>query len=463
MTTQAETIDARAFGDARRRTRAGAFGPIFWAAVAVNGGVMIWLWLRDGGITQVHTASDLWTSAGRITGLLGAYLALLQVLLLARLPPLERQIGFDRLTVWHRRNGKLTIYLVVAHVVLITIGYAGGAHLSVGSQFSSFLSSYPGMITATVGTALMISVVFTSLVIVRRRLPYEAWYGLHITVYAGIYLAYLHQIPSGNEFILKTAQSDWWLALYVATLALVIVYRFVHPAVLARRHRLRVAEVVQEAPDTVSVRIEGERLDRLGARAGQFMLWRFLAPGRWWQSHPFSLSAAPDGRSLRITVKGVGDYTRSLAELKPGTRVLAEGPYGRFVADRRRHERVTLIAGGIGLTPLRAMLEELNAAPGHITLIHRILGDGDRVLGDELQQLADERGAIIRYVVGDHRDPANAHLLSSSHLLELVPEIAQSDVFLCGPPQMMEATHENLERAGVPAAQIHSERFALAM
>ena len=326
MTTQARTIEAAPFGGPRRVSASRLFVPIFWGAIAINGCVMTWLWLRDGGMTQIHSASDLWTSAGRITGLAGAYLALVQVLLLARLPPLERQIGFDRLTVWHRRNGKLTIYLVVAHVVLITIGYAGGAHLSIFSQFSSFLSSYPGMITATIGTVMLIAVVFSSIVIVRRRLPYEAWYGLHITVYAAIYLAYLHQIPSGNEFVLKTAQSDWWLALYVATLVLVLAYRFVRPALRARRHHLRVAEVVREGPDTVSVRVEGDLLERLGAQAGQFMLWRFLTPGRWWQSHPFSLSAAPDGRSLRITVKGVGSYTRELAELKPGTRVLAERP-----------------------------------------------------------------------------------------------------------------------------------------
>jgi predicted ferric reductase len=462
MATQTET--ARAPGDALgRRLTARGFVPIFWAAIALNGGVLVWLWLRDGGITEVHSAAELWTSAGRITGLLGAYLALIQVLLLARLPPLERQIGFDRLTVWHRRNGKLTLYLVVAHVVLITIGYAGETHISALSQFSSFLTSYPGMITATVGTAMMIGIVFSSIVIVRRRLPYEAWYGLHITVYAAIYLAYLHQIPSGNEFLTSTVQSDWWLALYIATLALVIGYRVIRPGLLARRHRLRVIAVDREAPDTVSIRIEGSALDLLGAQPGQFMLWRFLTPGRWWQSHPFSLSAAPDGRSLRLTVKGVGGYTRELAGLRPGTRVLAEGPFGRFTAGLRVHERVTLIAGGIGITPLRAILEELHAPPGMLTLIHRVVRDDELVLRDELQALARERGATIHQIVGDHRDPANVGLLSPSHLRELVPAIADGDVFLCGPPAMMETTRTNLREAGVPAAQIHSERFALAM
>ncbi len=446
-----------------RRPRPSAwFVPIFWGAVTVNGGILLWLWLRDGGVTQVHGASDLWTSAGRVTGLLGAYLALLQVLLLARLPPLERQVGFDRLTVWHRRNGKLVIYLVVAHVVLITIGYAGGVHISAWKQFSDFLSNYSGMITATVGTVMMIAIVFSSIVIVRRRLPYEAWYGMHLTLYAAIFLAYLHQIPNGNEFLSSTSQSDWWIALYVVTLALAIFYRVLRPLIGFLRHDLRVVGVKRETHDTVSILIGGRALDRLHQEAGQFMLWRFLTPKLWWQSHPFSLSAAPNGRQLRITVKAVGAFTRELATLRPGTRVVTEGPFGRFVASRRRRDRVTLIAGGIGVTPLRAILEELSGPPGMITFIHRVVHEGDCALRAELETLAAERGAALHHLIGDHRDPSAAGLLSPQNLMELVPDISSSDVFLCGPPRMMDHTNESLKAAGVPRRQVHSERFALA-
>jgi len=445
-----------------RRPVARWFVPIFWAAVLINGAVLLWLWLRDGGITQVHNTADLWTSAGRVTGLLGAYLALLQVLLLARLPPLERQVGFDRLTVWHRRNGKLVIYLVVAHVVLITVGYAGQVHISVWKQFSTFLSSYSGMITATVGTAMMLAIVLSSLVIVRRRLPYEAWYSVHLALYAAIFLAYLHQIPNGNEFLSSTSQSDWWIALYVLTLALVIVFRVLRPILAAFRHRFRVVEVRRETHDTMSLVIEGRQLERLHAEAGQFMLWCFLTRKLWWQSHPFSLSAAPNGHTLRITVKAVGGFTRELHALKPGTRVMAEGPFGRFVASRRRHEQVTLIAGGIGVTPLRAIFEQLSGPPGAITFIHRVLAEDDCVLRAELEQLAAERGARLHHLVGDHRDPGAADLLSAQNLRELVPQIASSDVFLCGPPEMMRRTRESLRDIGVPGRQVHTERFALA-
>ena len=461
MATQIEALTPSGARRERRRAH-DLFLVILALAVLINGGVMLWLWLRDGGITsQLTTFAGVMTSAGRVTGLVGAYLALIQVLLLARLPPLERRVGLDRLTVWHRINGKLVIYLVVAHVILITIGYAGTIHTGWLTEFSAFLSSYPGMITATIGTAMMILVVISSLVIARRRLPYEAWYGVHLTVYVGIYLAYLHQIPSGNEFITSPVQSDWWLALYIATLVLILVYRVLLPTLRFLRLDLRVSGVEPAGPNVTTITITGRHLDSLDAAAGQFMIWRFLCKGLWWQSHPFSLSAAPDGRSLRITVKAVGGYTRKLQRLPVGTRVFAEGPFGRFVARGHEHRHVTLIAGGIGVTPLRAMLEEL-ADGSDVTFIYRVVNDADLVLRDEIEELAARRGAQLHELVGDHADPRYADLLAPGSLKALAPEIAASDVYLCGPLPMMHHTLESLAQLGVPKHQIHWESFAFA-
>jgi predicted ferric reductase len=444
----------------RRSPSRTATAGLVWLVILANAAVIVWLWLQGGGITHVHRLGDLWTSVGRVTGLLSAYLALIQVLLLARLPPVERLVGFDRLTVWHRLNGKLCLYLVLAHVVFITIGYAATDRLSVPREVTTLLTQYPGMVAATVGTALMIVVVVSSLVIARRRLPYEGWYAVHLTVYAGIGLAWIHQIPTGNELAANAAASAYWTALYVATAVLLVAFRLVVPLWHVAWYGLRVEAVTEEAPDVVSLRITGRHLDRLGARAGQFFLWRFLARGRWWESHPFSLSAVPDGRALRITVKGVGDYTRRLGAIRPGTRVVAEGPFGVFTAAARRRERVVLIAGGIGITPIRALCEEMT---GDIVLIYRVIRAEELVFRAELDRLASERGLVVHYVVGDHRAPGGVRLLSAEHLRELVPDLMQREVFLCGPPAMMVAAEKSLEAAGVPLKEIHVERFALAL
>jgi predicted ferric reductase len=298
---------------ASRRRRWLAAGWAFWLVVAVNAAIVTALWVNDGGISAVHDPGTLLTSAGRITGLLGAYLLLVQVLLLARLPWIERMAGFDRLTVWHRLNGKLCLYLVLAHVVFITAGYTLTDKISLKAEVQVLLENYPGMVTATIGTVMIVLVAVSSFVIVRKRLRYEAWYLVHLLAYAGIVFAWFHELPTGNDFITNATASAYWTGLYLATLALLVSFRVGQPALRAWWHRLHVVGVNAETPNVVSVHISGRRLDRLGARAGQFFLWRFLSSSRWWESHPFSLSQAPDGRSLRITVKHSGDFQNASA------------------------------------------------------------------------------------------------------------------------------------------------------
>jgi predicted ferric reductase len=154
---------------------------------------------------------------------------------------------------------------VLAHVVLSVWGYAAMDRISIPKEISTMLGGgiYPGMITATVGTGLLILVVALSVVVVRRRLRYEAWYAVHLTAYAAIALAWFHQIPTGNELVLDRAAADYWRALYLATLGALVVFRVLVPVANGFRYRLRVAEVVTEGPGVVSLRIEG----RSGASA----------------------------------------------------------------------------------------------------------------------------------------------------------------------------------------------------
>jgi predicted ferric reductase len=429
--------------------------------IAGNGAAIVWMWLHGGGISGVHGRPEAFSSLGRITGLLGVYLALLQVLMLSRLAPLERLVGFDRLTAWHRVNGKVCVSLIVAHVLLITVGYSLADRLTFGHEFSRLLGVYPGMVTATIGTAIMVLVVLTSITIVRRRMRYESWYFVHFTVYAGIALGYLHQLPTGNEFVVHPVQADYWISLYVATLAILLAYRVVRPMRNAFRYRLRVRSVTVEAPGVTSIEVTGRDLHALRAQAGQFMLWRFITKGRWWQSHPFSLSAIPTGDSLRLTVKAVGDFSRAIGKLEPGTRVFVEGPFGVFTSAARRRPEVVLIAGGIGITPLRTLFEELSES-ADVTLLYRVVSRSDIIFEEELREVERRNGATLHLLIGDHRTRKGATLLGPENLAKLVPGIADRDVYICGPAAMMDATRQALDQLGVPEEQIHNERFALA-
>jgi len=458
------SVAVRARVRARRRLVRVVGLVLVWVFVLVNVGVMFWLWVRGGlesGNLTNGSVGDIALSVSRITGLLGAFLALLEVVMLARLGWLERLVGFDRLTVWHRWNGHACLYLILAHTFLSIWGYqlTDFVPVSYWGETAKLVwgGVLPGMITATVGTGLLVLVVVSSVAFARRRLPYELWYAVHLSAYAGIALGWFHQIPTGNDLVHIVWAERYWKSLYVLTLVLVG-WRVFVPLWNAFRHRLRVSEVVVEGPGVVSLRIVGPRIDRLGGASGQFFSWRFLRRGFWWAPLPFSLSEAPDGRSLRITAKALGDHSALMERLTPGTRVVAEGPFGVFTEAARRHEKVLLIAGGIGITPVRALLEEME---GDLIAVYRAAFREDLVFTDELDRLAGERGFTLHYVIGDHATPEGAELLSPAHLQELVPDLSEREVYLCGPTAMIERVERDLHRAGVPRRHLHVERFAL--
>jgi predicted ferric reductase/uncharacterized protein with FMN-binding domain len=427
------------------------------AVVLSNVVVILWLWLHDGGVSGVHDAAGLITSLGRITGLLSAYFLLLQILLLARLRRVERLVGFDRLTELHRANGRFCLQLVLAHVVLVTVGYASIDRISIPSEVSNLWTLYSGIPDAVIGTWLLILVVISSVSVARLKLRYELWYAIHLTAYGAVVLAWFHQIPTGNDFILNPGAATYWRALYLATLLLVLLFRFATPVFHAFRYRLRVAEVNAEVPGVVSLRITGRHLDRLKARAGQFFLWRFLTWKMVWESHPFSLSAAPDGQSLRITVKSLGDFTSRIARIKPGTRLLGVGPFGVFTDAIRRREKVALIAGGVGITPIRALIEEMS---GDLAVVYRASREEELVFRDELDALSAERGIQVHYVTGSREASGGEYLLSAEHLRDLIPDIRQRDVYICGPAAMTDLVETSAHVAGVPRNQVHTESFA---
>ncbi|MBO8191227.1 ferredoxin reductase family protein [Streptomyces oryzae] len=395
------------------------------------------------------------TGAGRITGLLAGYACAVLLALMARIPLLDRAVGTDRLARWHAAGGRYTIGLVLAHVLLILWGYALTGGKGVVSETTTVVLHYPDMLKATAGFLLFLLTAVLSARAARRRVSYETWHYLHFATYAAIFLAFGHQLANGADFVGHRPAQLVWYALYGGVAALLCWYRFLKPVGAARRHRLRVAEVRAEAPGIVSVYVTGERLDELRARPGQFFRWRFLTPGLWWNASPYSLSAPADVRWLRITVKAVGAHSAAVARLTPGTRVWAEGPYGGLTPDRAGSGKSLLLAGGVGITPLRALFEAL---PGDTALIYWARRPQDLALRGELDAIAATRGARVHYSVSD---PAGHSLpLTGPALARHVPDIAERDVYLCGPPGMTDAAVRALRAVGVPPRRIHHESFA---
>ncbi|WP_327132905.1 ferric reductase-like transmembrane domain-containing protein [Streptomyces sp. NBC_01343] len=420
-----------------------------WAGAA---GVLV-LWWSD--TTSVVGPAGWLTGAGRITGLLAGYACAVLLALMARVPLLDHTVGTDRLARWHAWGGRCTVSLALAHTLLIIWGYSLTSHADVVSQTTTLVLHYPDLLKGTAGFLLFLATGVLSARAARRRLSYETWHYLHFATYLTVFLAFGHQLSNGADFVGNTSAQAAWYALFLGVAALLAWYRFAVPLRRGLRHRLRVAAVRSEAPGVVSVHLTGEHLDELGGLPGQFLRWRFLTRGLWWTANPYSLSAPAHPNHLRITVKAAGGHSAALARLAPGTRVWAEGPYGGFTANRRTSPKVLLLAGGVGITPLRALFETL---PGQVTLVYRARRPDDLALRGELDAIAAHRRATVHYVVDE--PAAHSSPLTARGLTTLVPDLAAHDVYLCGPPGMARAAIRALREAGVPTRRIHHESFA---
>src|SRR4051794_5897469 len=447
--------------NARVRTAppsADAHPGVILAVIAAGAFASLLLWWHD--TPAVNGLGDWLTNAGRITGLLAGYSVVVLVALMARIPPLERGIGADRLARWHAMGGRYTVSLVVAHGLLITWGYAVTAHTNVISQTATLLTSYPDVLMASVAGLLLVGVGLVSMRAARKRMRYETWYYLHLYTYLAVALAFSHQFATGAEFMTNAPARVVWGGMYAAVTAAILWYRFAVPLRHALRQQLRVESVRREAPDVVSVVISGPRVHELAAQPGQFFRWRFLTRDMWWAANPYSLSAAPLPDRLRITVKSLGDHSAKLGHLRRGTRVIAEGPYGAMTPARRTRRKVLMIAGGVGVTPLRALFQALPAEPGELTLLYRSGRDVDVVFRDELAAIATSRGARLHIIAG-HRCELGHDPLSTAALTRNIPDLRDHDVFVCGPAGMADGVVRALRTAKVPRRQIHSESFEL--
>jgi len=420
-------------------------------------------WTTGGGIQDLGAWESGLMSIGRLTGLVASDLLLVQVVLMARVPVLEHAFGQDRLAVIHRLVGLTSFNLMVAHVVLITWGYAAGSLVDTPATLWNLTWDYPGMLLAVAGTLCLFLVVGTSIRAARRRIRYESWHLLHLYAYLGVGLALPHQLWTGQEFLASTAATVYWWTLWAAAAAAILLWRVALPLWRSARHGVRVTSVVREAPDVVSVYLTGRSLDRLRAEAGQFFQWRFLTGPGWTRAHPYSLSAAPDGLSLRITVKDLGDGSAVLRSLRPGTRALVEGPYGRLSPRARTRRKVALLGAGVGITPIRALAEGLAYDPGDAVLLHRFTDEP--LFARELDLLARERGLRVVALPGHRRAPHSwlgAGLDSVDDLTALrhwVPDIAERDVYVCGPQAWIERVRRTTAAAGLPVEQLHVETF----
>ena len=430
-----------------------------WAALiaGLGLGLTVAMQVTTMTFTDISSVYAVITSFSWLCALVGTYFAILGIFLIARIPFVERGVGHDRLVTWHRKLAPYSLFLIGFHVFFIIFGFAGQDQIPLYKELWNMLTKFYWMWAALGGFILMILAGVTSYKKARAKMSYETWWIIHIYTYAAVALSFMHQVLNGSMFVGHPLNRWFWTGLYVVMGASVLYWRIGLPLVRSMRHNIKVDRVVIEGPGVVSVIMRGRKLHMLAAQGGQFFSWRFLTPGHLLVAHPYSLSAAPTEHYVRITVKDLGDHSRSLALLRPGTRVFVEGPYGAFTAGRASSPHVVLVGGGVGITPIRAIIEEFKNGV-QMDVIFRASKEEDLVLREELDYLAANSDGTIRvhYLLG----PRKNHPMDARALTKLVPSFADADVYICGPTPLVESVRKAAQEVGVPKDKFHDEAFA---
>lgn len=426
------------------------------SSIAIIGlGAVVYMGVTVESAGALRARGGPLTFAGQLAGLSGTYLMLLMLLLVARLPVIERSLGHDRLVRWHRLLGQWPIYLITLHIVLITAGYAEADRTGVVHQFSQLVESYPDVLAALVAFGLIVVAAVLSIRQVRRAMRYETWWSIHLYMYLALVLAYSHQIANGQSFVGHPLDRWFWAALWIGTGATVLAWRVVVPVVRSLRHDLRVVGVTEEAHGICSIVCRGRDLAGLQVQGGQFFQWRFLTRGHWWSAHPYSVSALPRADMIRITVKDLGDHSSELRHIPLGTRVVIEGPYGTFTRRSVLRKKVLLVGAGVGVTPVRSLLEHLPLG-ADVTLILRATRDEEILFRPEFESLMARRPGQIIVLTGSR----GKHPLDQRELSKLVPDIVEREVYVCGPEALSVGVAAAARVLGVPERHVHLEQFA---
>lgn len=419
-------------------------------------------WLSEASIffTGGLISDEAVIAYTRLFGLLAAFLLPLQLILIGRVKWVESVFGLDKLSRLHRINGLVILGLIIAHPFLELYMNAKFNETGFVAQYLLFLGGGGDILFATLGFLILLGTIIWSLTIIRKKLKYEWWYWVHVFNYLAIALIFLHihEMTENSQYWIWPV---FWFGLYTFTAFNVLWFRFTRPVIKFHKHKFVISKV-DDLGQATSIYISGQKMDKFKITAGQFMIFRFLQPGFWTQAHPFSMSMAPNGREIRLTAKKLGDFTNELPKLKVGTKVLIDGPHGVFTEKLITHDKLLFIAGGIGITPIRSMLEALGSRYQDKVLLYSNKTVAETVLGEEITSLSEQNNfSVINIYSNETVSGSENGFLDKAMLARLVPDLSDRDIFLCGPPPMMIALRKAMIELGVPKSQIHFERFAL--
>jgi len=403
----------------------------------------------------VQYEEPLLVKMGKVTGLAGFSILVLEVALSGRIKALDRAFGLDRVMLFHRRMGIAAAILLATHPLLLSIGMQDFSLLGLETGWQVMLGkgALVGLFLAASGGILM----------GRGPIDHIVARFFHSKLAGGVVvLAFVHGLVTGSDMETLGVKSACWI-LFALFVGLVSFRQLM--ARYGSKVRFVVDSVKEETEKTWTLVLSPTADGIPDYAAGQFCFWRILSNRRKPEEHPFTIASSPTQKeAVTVTIKASGNFTQHIHEVQKGDQVLCEGPFGRFGANLDEAKSFLFLAAGVGITPIMSMLRFLRDTQDsrQIVLIDQNRTERNIVFREEL----DRMPATVKVVHVLSRPGTNwtgaKGYVTTDLLREHASDILQTaDIYVCGPPQMMKSVVKILRALGIGKSRIHTERFTL--
>jgi predicted ferric reductase len=419
--------------------------------------LVVLLTLAIGLVTVRNTDDPLLMKAGFITGLIGFSIIALQVMLNSRLKLLDRAFGLDKVVIFHRKMGVVAMVLLLSHPILMALGK---------KSLKLFSLNTPWQVNLGKGALLLlVAGVLLALYYTKFRLDYNAWRLIHKAMIVVVILAFAHSIIIGDAFQIGWVKV-WWCVLVVFACAAFFRQNFI--VIPFGRKKYIIKSVTKETQDTYTLKFAPTGNPGAAVfdyKPGQFMFLELRRQGRISEEHPFTISSSPTVQGhITATIKKSGNYTNMIDQTQVSDTALLQAPFGRFSFCFDNPSSFLFIAGGVGITPIHSMIVALRDTGDTrpVVLLYGNKTEGDIIFRSEFEKLpANFRVVHILSKAQKDWKGLTGHINAEIIKQEADGVLKEADVYLCGPPMMMQSVVSALESLGVEKSKTHYERFTI--
>ncbi|MCL2453941.1 MAG: ferric reductase-like transmembrane domain-containing protein [Micrococcales bacterium] len=352
--------------------------------------------------------------------------------------------GLDKSYVAHKWLGIATVGLVVVHL-LTQVEPGRGRSGGPGSPSSLGEGAGPDRWALA---SLVTFVVLALVALLAKKMSHEAWKTVHKLMAVAYAFGLVHYYGASLYGPWGTSPYSLWLNLVNLLGVAAAVYSVLLYERLAFRYPYQVTGLRQVGTNNLEV---------TAASTGRALTWR---PGQFtfvkilrlaFPSHPFTIAQAPDGRTVQLAIRALGDHTSSLAgSLKIGDRLLTSAAHGRFDYTTGLPRQVW-IAAGIGITPFRSFLQA--GVPSRYSVDFFYSFDAEH--GAYLDELTVLAGDVRLHLV----DTSQTGFLTAQQIAQTVTPGEPVDVYFCGPQPMRDALRQGLRKSPLDVRRFHYEEF----